>query len=519
MIAKLPELPDLPDLNFNNLFVQTVLAVVVGTLLGLVALATSPKLAIVVVLSLVGAVIFSKYPEYAFLAMIVTVATVYDHTNTPLIPLVAGMDLQVIDVVWLFMLGKMILDLLIRRDRKYIHTPLDIPMLIFLIVGAISTMFAVTAGTIDFSDEANAELRLLAYFAFFFAITNLINRPVIVDRAIRGFHFLAALVGLLMLIQFVMGPENKIIPGRVEELRTATEVTEDVSRILTPGQSIILVSFISLTTFLLLDGFKPRHWLIMVGILLTGAGVIITFNRNFWAVVLLAFAVTFIMGDWRAKDRIVKTAIVGVPAFFIAAIIILSSSDPSAEPSLIHATLSRFTTLFSSDTTQESSLQFRFIENEYAAPYILPPSPFGEGLGFKYRPWDLRLDWFKEDGSVGSDLRDYIHNGHFWILIKMGFLGYGAFMWFSLLMIYRGLKYWRRVPGTQRQSILLSFSITYLGMLVATIVNPTFFQVFWIVVYVFMAAISETIIRWGTTDESNTQTRKAGLLGSAPSSP
>jgi len=119
----------------------------------------------------------------------------------------------------------------------------------------------------------------------------------------------------------------------------------------------------------------------------------------------------------------------------------------------------------------------------------------GLGMGAAYRPWDPRLD----RAIVGGDFRKHIHNGHLWILLQSGLLGYLSLMWLSLVFLKRGFGSWRSVVDDRLRGVVLGFTLVYLAVLIAAVVNSTFMQWRWAPVIGLIMGINEVILRSGAT--------------------
>lgn len=159
------------------------------------------------------------------------------------------------------------------------------------------------------------------------------------------------------------------------------------------------------------------------------------------------------------------------------------------------ATLDRFSTLFNSNTFEGEgdTLGFRLIENEYAYAAIAQHPWLGMGMGFTYRPWDSRLD--QSGNSAGNDFRRHIHNGHLWIMLQSGLLGYASLMWLSGVFLWRGLRNWRHIPDPKLRAMMLGFSLVYVAVMIAAIVNSSFTQWRWTPLLGMMMGINEGIQR------------------------
>ncbi len=194
----------------------------------------------------------------------------------------------------------------------------------------------------------------------------------------------------------------------METLGTAGVATEGVTRILPPGQSLILVALISLITLLVFDRSQSKRFLRISQIFLIGIAVILTFNRSFWVALLLALIVVGVMVSIRAKVQIAKTALF-IILFAIIALypIITLAGDQIGE--LVEGSVIRLASLFNpAETIKEGSLQDRGVENSYVLPQIVSHPLIGLGLGADYRPWDWRIDY----APLTWDKFVYIHNAH-----------------------------------------------------------------------------------------------------------
>jgi O-antigen ligase len=114
-------------------------------------------------------------------------------------------------------------------------------------------------------------------------------------------------------------------------------------------------------------------------------------------------------------------------------------------------------------------------------------------MGAAYRPVDLRIDW--RDAAGFHELTRHIHNGHLWILLQSGLLGYLSFVWLSLLFLVRGFRNWRRVSDHKMRGVLLGFTLVYLVVVIAAGANSSFMQWGWTPVFGILLGVNEIILR------------------------
>jgi hypothetical protein len=342
--------------------------------------------------------------------------------------------------------------------------------------------------------DARRAMRVLSYYLTFFIVTNLVRELRQLNSLLNGLFLLATIVAAAMVVQFFLGHTVQLLSGRVESLGTQGVVYEDVTRILPPGVSIVLVSFGALLSILVLEKIKPRRLLKFLQFGLLGMALLFTFLRSYWAVLIIMF---FLMGYiFRGYDRrrLIRWGLVAI--FSAAMILLVIFSDPDSRAArLAGASMDRLSTLGRSGTFQgkDSSLNWRKIENRYAFSTIASHPLIGLGMGARYRPRDPRLDQ-RGASSPSFDFRGYIHNGHLWVLLQSGLVGYISLMWLSLAFLIRGFRYWRSIANDRIRGVVLGFTLVYVAVLIAAVVNPTFTQWNWTPVIGIIMGINEVIL-------------------------
>jgi hypothetical protein len=463
----------------------------VGLLLGIACLRFPPLWVLVALAGGGFALITLKRPEIGLLGILVATSSVVFEDRLPLIPIGIG-SLQISDVVLLSLFGLIMLRWLAEPDFKIVRTPLDFPLLAFYGVCLLSTLMAILQSSVEFNIGFRA-IRVVTYYLAFFVVTNLVREERQVRFLSSGLIVLGTIVAAAMIAQFVLGESLQFLPGRVETLSTQGTSYAGVFRILPPGQSLVLLAFVTVTVALVMNKFKAVRMLTFLQWALLGLVVVLTFNRSFWVAVLLALVLLFYLVRELDRQRIFGW---GLVVMVLMTIVMLSAvGNPGSQVArVLEASFDRLATLADSQTLRESSLQMRYVEIEYAIAQIVSHPVIGLGLGARYRPWDPRLDW-RGSGGSGSDGRAYIHNGHLWIMLASGLLGYFFFVWLSFAFLRRGLLSWRRIPDPRLKAIVLGLTLTYLGVVIGAVVNPMFMQWFWTPVIGIMMGTNEVAMK------------------------
>ncbi len=465
-------------------------AAAVGIALGGISLYFSPRLVLGMIAGLSFFFITFKKPEIILLSILGMTSTILATESIPSIP--GFSSVKVTDLVLAFLLGLVIVRALVNPDFKVVHTPLDFPLLAFYGLALASTLLAVVSTSLE-PWRAYSEISILSYYLLFFVVTNLLRNSRQLISLIQGFLLLATAVAIAMIVQFFIGESSTILSGRVETLNTQGVSQVGITRILPPGQSLILVAFITQISVLPLNRFKASTILKVLMCGIVSIALILTFSRSFWLGTGLALLLLTILFKGQDKQRFIRlgiTAIVLASALYIMAT--LNQERQSAD--LVKAAIERLSTATNTNSIlEDQSFRWRYPEYEHAFSQIIKHPLMGIGFGVQYRPRDMRID------SVGIfDGRAYLHNGHLWILTKSGLLGYLSFMWLSSLFIARGFTQWRRISNTLMRGCVLGFTLTYLSILIIAVVTPIFMQEFWTPAIGIMMGTNEAIFHFNS---------------------
>jgi len=477
----------------NGLLFQIIVSCSFGLLMGIASLRFSG----LIVLGTLAAIFFIyatlKRPEIGLLGILIATSSIVFEEQLPLLS-VGGISLHIPDLLLLGSLGLIAVRSLAEPDFKLIHTPLDWPILIFYVVTLLSTIIAILKSSVEVQTALRAT-RVLSYYLTFFIVTNLMRDRRQLNFLLNGLFLLATMVAAAMVVQFLLGDAVHILPGRVETLATQGTIYEDVTRITPPGFTIVLVSFVALICILVLEKSRLHGWLKFLQCGLLGMALLLTFLRSYWAALILVFFLMIYLFRGHERQKMIGWGLVVIISAAMLLLVVFSAPGSRATR-LVSASLDRLGTLGNRGTFQgqDSSLNWRMIENGYAVTAILAHPWLGMGMGFTYRPWDSRIDQGIPVGS-GYDVGNFIHNGHLWILLQSGLLGYLSLMWLSIAFLMRGYRHWRSIADDRMRAVMLGFSLVYLAVLIAAVANSTFMQWRWTPVIGIIMGINEVILR------------------------
>lgn len=423
----------------------------------------------------------NRRPEYLILTIVVLISSIIFDNSLPYVAIGIG-SLQVSDLLLLTLVG-VIAWRLLAAGSTFATTTLDGPLLLFLVAVTVAAGSARFRYGLDYNHVMRL-VRVFSYYLLFFAVTNLISGKTQVMTLVRGLFLIAAAVATVMLVQAAIGEGVQLMPGRIEAARTFGAEYE-ATRILPPGQTLLVVLTITAIALVTVGTRKPVFASVyFYASLLLGAGVVLTYNRNYWVALILVtgLLLTLLPGNLRPRLCSLLLAIV---LFAGLAMAIGSSHGRFKEAAA--AVSERFSSLFAgSELTRSSSLEYRYTENRYALQQIARHPLLGIGLGNDYRP-----EIFGREDTLTS----YIHNGYLWLLTDLGLFGFLAFLWFFGRFIVRGLRHWRSVGDDTLRAVTLGFTLSGIGILLMAMVNPMFMQWYSIVVMAVMTGLTEVILR------------------------
>jgi len=432
-----------------------------GVVIGLVFLKISYVIIVILALPLFFMLIW-RHEELGILTIIIMTASVIYEEQLPVIQTAVG-NLHLIDLFLVFLLFSIFLKRLLNSERQLEITPLDVWLIIFYLFAVLSTIIAVLVFAVSIRN-ALSELRIITYYFVFFLVTNLVRNEKQLKRLINGLYAVAAIVVLFMISQVMLGTSLKIIPARVESLSTMGEIHTATIRVITPGNSLIFVMFIVASCSLIIQKSRVRV-ITITNILLLGIGLIIGFNRNLWIPGILVMILFFFLVT--APVRVRYVALVLFLMFGLTAITIYAQISGGKLKNYTESTFDRLISITKGqDLIRRDTLIDRIIENRFASENIKNHPLLGIGLGNDYRH---DVDW-------NPKLNAYIHNGFLWILMKTGIFGFIAFMGFLVHAMYRGLRYWRRIPDAYLSGVTIGFTLAGIGFMMSALMNPVFMQ-------------------------------------------
>jgi O-antigen ligase len=473
---------------------QLAIAGFLGLLLGSLFAFLSPNAVLWLVLLVVMVLVAIRRPEVAVLGIIVMLSTVFSDVVFPRISIGIG-NLYITDIIIIALFALIILRWLVDKKFQLVHTPLDLPLVLFVAWAVITAVRGYLEFNTDFVYFV-PEVRIVAYYSIFFLVTQLITRGRNLDVFIKWFFMLATVVAVAIIVQYWLGVTFPFLAGRVETLATQGRTFQEVTRVTdTVGEGLLTIAFIAKTIALFTNRLRSAQLVDLVQWAVLAIGLAMTFNRTHWGIALLAFLLTALLSRRQVRQTVLRWFLVCLYVFPALLTLILLAGPADGISRFVTASFDRLASSVSPDLYREestSTLLWRRFEFQYGLPQLASQPLMGIGLGARYRPTLAQIDTPAFDG------RRYTHNAHLWIAMKTGLVGYFLWAWLSIVFIWRGIKYWRLIADPQLRAIVLSFSLAYLGVMVGCILHPIVMTLYWVPVLAAMMGINEVIIRGRT---------------------
>lgn len=246
-------------------------------------------------------------------------------------------------------------------------------------------------------------------------------------------------------------------------LAGAAELTSEeggiagLARSMMPGVLMVIFTFV-LSTIKLTTGARHRGfwWALLI---LNSMAIFVTFGRAVWAMTALNTVIAAALTGRKAFVRLLVFG-GGLFMFLIVALLVF-------KPEFVLGALNRLLSLRDEFSGKGTSLQWRLLENHFAYITMANHPVLGIGLGGEYKPRLIDMRSF-------SAQTHYIHNGYFFVIMKMGFIGLMFYM-AHYLNILRYCWESQKFASVDRAPQLALIAV-FLGTLILNITQPEFMQ-------------------------------------------
>jgi hypothetical protein len=243
-----------------------------------------------------------KRPELALVGILVLTSSILFEDQMPRISF--GVSFHLSDLLLFGMLGVILVRLVVEKDFRLVRTPLDTPLWLFIGITILSTLIAVFQSSVE-AELARRSIRVFSYYLTFFILTQLVREPRQLKLLLFSILTIAIVVAMAMVAQFILGDSVQILPGRVEALVTQNTSYDDITRILPPGWSTVMISFMVIVCLFAIEKSPLRASFNLILLLVFGIALILTFLRSFWGALMVVTALLFFLLNNNERARFI----------------------------------------------------------------------------------------------------------------------------------------------------------------------------------------------------------------------
>jgi O-antigen ligase len=356
-------------------------------------------------------------PEYAIAFLLLVVGGFLPDALLPNIPLFGG-TLRAQDIFLLLIAAIALFKHGAHPSRWWPGlAPLAWPLAALMAWAAASAVYS-RLGQGTAPQGIIEEFRPYVFWTLPLWLAMVLDSPAARRRFVVALMVAAAVLALAQVLQATTGLPV-IHGGRLEGATVGRQEFAEVLRSTVPGIYLILLALLLVVSRHLL-GRQDRWSTLALGALFVAA-LLFTFGRTLW---LTAGLGLLLVGLSLGLGKLTRIGLaMGAAALVAFALIAL------AKPQTAEVMIDRALSISEEDSSNRTSLGWRFEENRLAWNRIRQSPLIGIGLGAAYKPMGYQRGWEGEQRIT--------HNAHVYVLLKLGLVGYGlmAWLWFA---------YWRR---------------------------------------------------------------------------
>ncbi|MBU1652782.1 O-antigen ligase family protein, partial [bacterium] len=422
-----------------------------------------------------------RLETYILLLLIVN-STIFNLFEFPIIPIAIG-DLYYSEALILTLLMARLLKR-VTVKVTVIPKPMGYFVLAVIMVGVFSFIYAIIGFHVT-TTRAGIELRTISYYSLFFLVIYYVRSHKQLKSLLLGMGVLTGIIAILLIVQTVLGYENEILGGRVEVLNTAGQKFEDMTRVLIPGSSLIILGLNCMVALYIMQKRAERGRSLLLPIIaVLVCGLIFTFTRSHWVTVMLSVA-TMLFVLRRRINMYPRLALI-VACALIGGVILLQAKV--LNPRILkEAVFERSISILDAHKNfRNDTLYMRYMESLMAWKKIKEHPLLGIGLGTVYRQNLFGNTSYERD--VGGTM---VHSGYLATQLKMGIPGTIVFLAMPLFFLFRSIPRWKRVKSSLYQAVLLGIIVFIMGLMFLNIGPSPFISISWVPVVAVSMGIAE----------------------------
>jgi O-antigen ligase/tetratricopeptide (TPR) repeat protein len=351
-----------------------------------------------------------------------------------------------------------------KEEIKFISTPLNLPILSFIAICALSLIW---------SNSFFVSLKELPLFLagplLYFVITNSINDERQINRILNVLLIIGTLFGIYGIFQYNGIDFSFWIRniGRQQVFGLFGNANYFAEYLIVPLPIAVSLFFASRNKF--------KKILLLIAILAMGASLIVTFARGSY----LSFGVSLIFMFFlflisRGKNFIKnnkKIFIIILVVIIITTFLFVVPTPLNKSGTVISKIKSRISV---TQFAQDYSIKRRITIWKFTGMMIKDHPLLGSGIGtYKYNTLRYQAEFFAQGENRSlypHGFADKAHNEYLQLWAELGIIGLGIFIWLIISYFRFGLKILRKIKDEYRQGIIIGL----MGAIIAVLVDGIF---------------------------------------------
>jgi len=351
-----------------------------------------------------------------------------------------------------------------KEEVKIIRTPLNLPVLAFMAICALSLLWS--------NSPMVSLLELPLFLAgpiLYFIVVNNIRDEHQINRILTTLLIISSLLGIYGIFQYngIDFSFWKANVGRNQVFGLFGNVNYFAEYMIVPLPLAISLFFATRN--------RTHKILLLVGILAMGGSLILTFTRGSYLAIGISSTFMFFLylvsrGKGFIKEH--KKIFIIILAFIILVTFLFAISNPLNKPGTVISKIKGRISI--TQFTKSSSLKRRIAIWEFTGMMIKDRPILGSGLGtFKYNSLNYQSKFFDQGENrrlYPYGIADKVHNEYLQLGAELGVLGLGIFLWLIITYFNYGIKLLKRIKDKYKQGIIIGL----MGGLMAVLIDAIF---------------------------------------------
>jgi len=353
-----------------------------------------------------------------------------------------------------------------KEEFKITHTPLNLPVLSFIIVCILSILWSNSR----FISLKELPLFLAGPLLYFIVNNNnIIYNKQKINRILNILLFVGTLFGIYGILQYngIDFPFWIKNLGRQKVFGLFGNVNYFAEYLIIPLPIAISLFFVSKN--------KTSKILLSIGILAMGGSLIATFTRGTYlglAISLIFMFILFLISQGKnfLKEN-KKIFIIILIAILVVTYLFVFPNPLNKSGTVISKIKGRISI---SQLTQGSSLKRRIAIWKFTGMMIKDHLLLGSGIGtFKYNSLNYQAKFFDQGQNRSLypyGIADKVHNEYLQLWAELGIIGLGVFVWIIFSFFNYGLKLLKRTKDDYKEGIIIGL----MGGIIAVLIEGLF---------------------------------------------